>query len=212
MPATSRDRSIALAVVGISLVLFLCAVPFAGMPLAQIPGFVGSHQFALAINDLITAVLLFSQFAVLRSWALLLLACGYLFTAAAAIAHALTFPGLFAPTGLFHAGSQTTVWPYMIWHAGFPLFVLAYALQRNEGGPRINGSVARAGLVSVAAVIAAMIAIVWIVTGAHDLLPTLLSGGRYTSVMIGVVSAVWLLCLAGLLLLWLRRPHSLIDL
>ncbi len=103
MPATSRDRSIALAVVGISLVLFLCAVPFAGMPLAQIPGFVGSYQFALAINDLITAVLLFSQFAVLRSWALLLLACGYLFTAAAAIAHALTFPGLFAPTGLFHA-------------------------------------------------------------------------------------------------------------
>ncbi len=56
-----------------------------------------------------------------------------------------------------------------------------------------------------------MIAIVWIVTSDHDLLPTLLSGGRYTSVMIGVVSAVWLLCLAALLVLWLRRPHSLID-
>ncbi len=41
-----------------------------------------------------------------------------------------------------------------------------------------------------------MIAMVWLVTGGHDLLPTLLSGGRYTPVMIGVVSAVWLLCLA----------------
>ena len=113
-------------------------MPFAGTPLAQIPGFVGSYQSALAINDLVTAILLFSQFAVLRSWALVLLACGYLFTAAAAIAHALTFPGLFAPTGLFHAGPQTTVWLYMIWHGGFPLFVLGYALLRNDGGPRIR--------------------------------------------------------------------------
>ncbi len=214
MPATSRDRSIALGVVGVSAVLFACAVPFAGTPLAQIPGFVASYQSALAINDLITAVLLYSQFVVLRSWGLLLLTSGYLFTAVAAVAHALTFPGLFTPNGLFHAGSQTTVWLYMIWHGGFPLFVLGYALlknQENGQGPRIEGSVVRAALVTIAAVVAAMIAIVWIVTSRHDLLPTLLSEGRYTSVMIGVVSAVWLLCLAALLVLWRRRPHSLID-
>ena len=220
MPTTDRDRSIALAVVSVSAILFACAVPFAGMPLPQVPGFVGSYQSALAINDLITAVLLFSQFAVLRSRALLLLTSGYLFTAAAAIAHALTFPGLFAPSGLFHAGSQTTVWLYMIWHGGFPLFVLGYGLLKNredrqentEAGPRMKGSVARTALATVAAVIAAMIAMVWIVTSGHDLLPTLLSEGRYTSVMIGVVSAVWLLCLAALFGLWRRRPHTLIDL
>ena len=126
-----------LAVVGVSAILFACIVPFAGMPLAPVPAFVASYQSALAINDLITAVLLFSQFAVLRSWALLLLASGYLFTAAAAIAHALTFPGLFAPAGLFQSGSQTTVWLYMIWHGGFPLFVLGYALLKSsDGGPR----------------------------------------------------------------------------
>ena len=50
-----------------------------------------------------------------------------------------------------------------------------------------------------------MIAIVWIVTSGHDMLPTLLSEGHYTSVMIGVVSTVWCLCLAALLVLWLRR-------
>jgi len=219
MPATSRDRSIALGVVGVSAVLFACAVPFAGMPLAQVPGFVASYQSALAINDLITAVLLYSQFVVLRSWGLLLLTGGYLFTAAAAVAHALTFPGLFTPNGLFHAGSQTTVWLYMVWHGGFPLFVLGYALLKSQengqvdgqGGPRIEGSAARAALATIAAVIAAMIAIVWIVTGGHDLLPTLLSEGRYTSVMIGVVSSVWLLCLAALFVLWRRRPHTLID-
>src|SRR5674476_405163 len=38
-----------------------------------------------------------------------------------------------------------------------------------------------------------------------------LSAGHYTSTMIGVVSAVWSLSLAALLVLWFRRPHSVID-
>jgi PAS domain S-box-containing protein len=212
MPATRRDNGVALAVVGISAILFASIVPFAGMPLAPVPAFVASYQSALAINDLITAILLFSQFAVLRSWALLLLASGYLFTAAAAIAHALTFPGLFAPTGLFQSGSQTTVWLYMIWHGGFPLFVLGYALLKNsEGGARLTGSIGRAALTSLIAVTVTMVATVWLVTDGHDWLPILLSEGHYTSAMIAVVTAVWLLCLAALFVLWRRRPHSLVD-
>jgi PAS domain S-box-containing protein len=212
MPATSGDRAAAFAVVGVSLVLFVFAVPFAGTPLTPVPAFVASYQSALAINDLITALLLFSQFVILRSWALLLLATGYMFTAAAAIAHALTFPGLFAPAGLFNGGPQTTVWLFMIWHGGFPLFVLGYALLKgSNGGPQIQGSSGRAIVASAVAVTVAMIAAVWIVTGRHDLLPILLSEGRYTPAMIGVVTAVWSLSLAGLFVLWLRRPHSLID-
>jgi PAS domain S-box-containing protein len=212
MPATSRDRTAALAVVGVSLVLFACAVPLAGTPLTPVPAFVASYQSALAINDLITAILLFSQFVILRSWALLLLASGYLFTAAAAVTHALTFPGLFAPNGLFNAGPQTTVWLFMIWHGGFPLFVLGYALLKDSGGgPRIRGSAERAILASIVAVGVAMMAVAWIATAGHDLLPTLLSGGRYTSTMIAVVSLVWCLSLAGVVVLLLRRPHSLLD-
>src|SRR3979490_3442303 len=130
-PATTRARMGALAVVGISSILFAWAVPFAGVPLAPVPAFVASYQSALAINDLITAILLFSQFAILPSRPLLLLASGYLFNARAAIVHGLTFPGLFVPVGLLSAGPQTTVWLYMIWHAGFPLFVLGYALLKG---------------------------------------------------------------------------------
>jgi len=212
MPATRRDRAAAFAVVGVSFVLFVCVLPFVGMPLAPVPAFVASYQSALAINDLITALLLFSQFVILRWWALLLLASGYMFTAAAAVAHALTFPGLFAPAGLFNGGSQTTVWLFMIWHGGFPLFVLGYTLLKgSNGGPRIQGSAGRAIVASAVAVAAAMIAAVWIVTARHDLLPTLLSEGRYTPTMIGVVTTVWSLSLAGVFVLWRRRPHSLID-
>src|SRR5689334_18024919 len=126
MAATQSDRTAAMAIVGIFAILFALAVPFAGVPMVQVPAFVASSQSALAVTDIITAVLLLSQFAILRSRALLMLSTGYLFTAAAAVTHALTFPGLFTPTGLFGAGPQTTVWLYMIWHSGFPLFVLAY--------------------------------------------------------------------------------------
>src|SRR6185295_611857 len=141
MPATRRDRMPALAVVIVLAMLFVAAVPSAGVPLTPIPAFVASYQSALAVNDLITAVLLFSQFAVSRSRALLLLAGGYLFTAMAAIVHALTFPGLFAPGGLLGAGPQTTVWLYMIWHGAFPLLVLGYALLKaRDNEPKIQGS------------------------------------------------------------------------
>ena len=212
LPASPGDRKAALAVVAVSSMLFAVAVPYAGTPLTPIPAFVASYQSALAINDLLTAVLLFSQFAVLRSRALLLLASGYLFTAMAAIVHALTFPGLFAPTGLLGAGPQTTVWLFMIWHGGFPLLVLGYALSKGaDGGAKVWWPATRAIFASVAAVAAVVTALAWIVTARHDLLPTLLSQGRYTPTMIGVVSTVWSFTLLALVVLWLRRPHTVID-
>jgi PAS domain S-box-containing protein len=213
VPGTRRDRTAALLVVGVSSIAFACAVPFAGMPLAPVPAFVASYQSALAVNDFITAVLLLSQVGVLRSRALLVLASGYLFTGAAAIAHALTFPGLFAPSGLFNPGPQTTVWLYMVWHGGFPLLVLGYACLKNTGdGDNLRGAAGKAILSSAFAVVAVISAVVWVTTAQHDILPTLLSGGHYTSTMIGVASTVWCLSLAALLVLWFRRPHSVIDL
>ncbi len=212
MPATKRDRAAAFAVVGVSSVLCAGAALFARVPLAPVPAFVASYQSALAINDSITAVLLFSQFSLLRSRALLLLASGYLFTAAAAIVHALTFPGLFAPAGLLGAGPQTTAWFYQVWHGGFPLLVLGYALLKDkDGGAKIQGSASRAILWSAIAVSVAVSVAAWIVTAGHDLLPTLLSGGHFTYTQDGVVSAVLLLSLAALLVLWFRRPHSVLD-
>jgi PAS domain S-box-containing protein len=212
MPATRGDRKSALIVVGISALLFACAVPFAGVPLPAVPAFVASYQSALAVNDVITAVLLFSQFAISRSRALLLLASGYLFTAMAAIVHALTFPDLFAPGGLLGADAQTTVWLYMIWHGVFPLLVLAYSLLKSTNeDSKIRGSTSGAIVTSVVVVAVTVAAFTWIVTAQHDLLPTLLSRGHYTPVMLWVVSMVWCLSLAALVTLWLYKPHSVLD-
>ena len=144
--STSRDRQIAAAVAVVSVLVFLSAAPFAKVPLAPLPGFIPFYQSALAINDLVTAVLLFGQFSLLRSRALLMLASAYLFTACLAIVHAFTFPGVFSPSGLLGAGPQTTAWMYMFWHGGFPLLVIAYALmtaasiQRKPAAPACGAS------------------------------------------------------------------------
>src|SRR4051812_773980 len=89
LPASRRDPRAPSGLPAVSSVLFVLAVPFPRVPLTPVPAFVASYQSALAINDLITAVLLSTQFAILRSRALLLLASGYLFTSVAAVVHAL---------------------------------------------------------------------------------------------------------------------------
>jgi PAS domain S-box-containing protein len=121
-------------------------------------------------------------------------------------------PDFFSPTGLLGADQQTTVWLYMIWHGGFPLCVLAYAwLKEADGGARIAGPASKAIYASVLGVVAVMVVLTWIVTAQHDLLPVLLRDGRYTQIMIGVVSFIWSLSFAALVSLWFRRPHSVID-
>src|SRR5262245_35372918 len=93
---TSRDERRLAAIVGaLSLAVFLLAVPFAKVQLARVDAFIPIYQSILVVNELITAFLLFGQFAFSRSRGLLPLAGGYLFTAILAAIHMATFPGLF---------------------------------------------------------------------------------------------------------------------
>ncbi len=214
LPAGRGERRLALAVVLVSVAIFLTAVPFARAPLAQIWAFIPIYESALVINDLITAVLLFGQFSFLRSRALLLLASAYLFTTFMAVSHALTFPGLFSPTGLLGAGPQSTAWLYMFWHGGFPLLIIAYALLKEEGGEtsRPLGGARVAVLSSVAAVLVVVCGLTLLATAGQDVLPAIMRGNYYTPAMIIVVSSTWVLSLLALVILWRRQPHAVLDL
>ena len=213
LPAGRVERNLALAVVAVSGAIFVVIAPFAKVPLGQVSAFIPIYQSALVVNDLITAVLLFGQFGCLRARGLLLLGIGYLFTAFMAVAHLLTFPGLFSKTGLLGAGPQSTAWLYMFWHAGFPLVVAAYALSTDLDRPIRPGRGARRPIVSsVAAVIGAVGALTLLATVGHDRLPTIMIGHRYTPVMLVVVSSVWLSSLAALALLWRRGRHTVLEL
>jgi Membrane-associated sensor, integral membrane domain len=214
LPAGRDEHRVALAVVLVSTVVFLAAAPFAQIPLAPLPAFIPIYESALVVNDLITAVFLFGQFNISRSRALLLLACGYLFTAFVAVSHALTFPGLFSPTGLLDAGPQSTAWLYMFWHGGFPLLVIAYTRCKDGGRkkPLLPGRAEVVIMFSVGAVLGAVVGLTLLATAGHDFLPAIMQGNYYTPAIILAVSSIWLLSLLALLLLAQRRPYSVLDL
>jgi PAS domain S-box-containing protein len=209
LPATARDRSIALIAVILSAGIFAVLAPLARTMLPELPAFIPAYQSALALADLITAVLLFGQYSILRAPGLCYLASGYLFTALMVLVHTLTFPGAFAPTGLLGAGPQTTAWLYMFWHGGFPLFLIAYARARNGGAT--SGAGLSAIAAAVGAVLLAVIAITLLVTRGQALLPTVMAGNTYRPSQVFVTAAVWLLSFAALIVLWRRKPRSVLD-
>src|SRR3990170_1320548 len=103
--------------------------------LSPSPSFVAVYTTGMFVTDSITAILLFAQFSILRSRAILVIASGYLFTALLIVPYVLAFPGVLAPNGVV-GGLQTTAHLYLLWHCGFPLFVIGYALTKDENPNR----------------------------------------------------------------------------
>ncbi len=210
LPAGRRERRFAWAVIAVSTAIFALLAPFAKLALIPEPAFIPIYQSALLVNDMITAVFLLGQRQLSRSHGLALLAGGYLFTALMSTMHALSFPGLFSPTGLLGAGPQTTAWLYMFWHGGFPLFVIAYTRYGLKEEPADEG---RITIVStVGAIVALVCGFTLLATVGQALLPPIMRDNRYTSILIVVVSSVWVLNLIALYALSRRRPYSVLDL
>jgi|GEM_PF-1718402 len=210
-PAEASDRRLALAVAIVSLLVFLAMAPFAKHPLVPVWGFIPVYETALVVVDLMTAMLLLGQYRIGRARALLVLACGYFFTASIAVAHALTFPGLFAQSGLLGAGPQSTAWLYMFWHAGFPIFVIAYVVLSQRGRSQVGPVPRFTVAVALTLVLATTAALTFLATAGASELPNIMNGNRSNPTLKVVVAAVWLLSVLAVVILWRRRPHSLID-
>ncbi len=212
-PASDGERRAAVAIAAASLLVFLAFLPFVRVPLARLPAFIPSYEAALFFIDLITAILLFDQFARLRSTSVLCLAGAYLFDALMIIPHALSFPGAFAPTGLLGAKEQTTAWLYVFWHGGFPLFVIAYALLRRaeaRGGIKPPPAAGAAIAASILGVGLLVLALALLATWGHDSLPIVMQGGDYSLLVAkGVSPMVWLLTLIAMAALWERKQRAL---
>src|SRR5262244_3862679 len=131
LPPTSAQRRFALCVVVVQFVACAVVAPFpAHVP--RIDSFVPVILAVIFVAGLITAVLLFSQSAIMASRAILILANGYLFSALIVIPHALTFPGSFGPKGLLGAGVQSSGWLNVFWHFGFLVAVAGYLCLKGE--------------------------------------------------------------------------------
>jgi Membrane-associated sensor, integral membrane domain len=165
---------------GVVLVLLVCSVGLAGplssQPLGRIDAFMPTYGTAIFVSDSITAVLLFAQFSVLRSPALLALASGYLWSGFIAIPWVLTFPGVLPQAGPMGSGLQSTPWLYLFWHEGFIIFVIVYVLLKDFDPLKTLSKTGLRGVVlgSIASVAALVVGATALVTVGHALMPPIM--------------------------------------
>ena len=213
-PSQGQNR-LALAIVATLLVAFGVTAPFLNIQLQRLDAFIPTIEGVCAVNDLITSALLFSQFAITRRLALLVLSIGFLFTALIIIPHALTFPGAFAPAGLLGARLQSASWLYNFWKAGLPLAVILYVLLKDaDTGTRMpDRSPTRVIFGSIAIVVAVVCGLTWIATAGEEFLPRLmLDNTRGIQGPLRIVGALLVsLSAVALTLLWIRR-NCVLDL
>ena len=74
LPPTARQSRAAYVVAALAIVGFAVAAPFAGTPLAAVNALFPALNAIVFVTDLVTAVLLFAQYSIYRSRALLALA------------------------------------------------------------------------------------------------------------------------------------------
>jgi signal transduction histidine kinase len=180
------------------------------VPLGYIREFVPAYAAAMFVISSITSALLFVQFSIVRSRALLAVSAGYLFSALITIPWALTFPDLLGESDM--AG---TTWGVLtrIWRLVFPLSVIGYTLLKDDDArtawPRALSCFAV--LLSAAGVLVAVDLVAWLATTTRDSTP----GGLPFSIL-DRSQIYWnglflLLALFALALLWSRR-RSVLDL
>jgi len=210
-PQKRLALAVALAFLG---ALFISAGELSNIQLGRIDAFVPVYGTAIFVNDLITAVLLFNQFAILRSRALLAISSGYLFAALMVIPWLLTFPGVFAPGGLLGAGLQSTNWLYVLRYAGFPTFVIAYALLKDADPPkRLRDGAVGTTILSSVAISAAVVCVVTVfVTAGDAYLPRIsIDPIHFSTIWLYLASCLILWNALALILLWMRQ-RSVLDL
>src|SRR5215470_9384691 len=106
LPASNWQKQLAFTVALLLLIALFSTFPFMGVQLARVDAFIPVVDTMLFLGDLIIAALLFAQFSVLRSRALFVLACGYLYTALIMFPHGLAASDAFTHADVLGAGLQ----------------------------------------------------------------------------------------------------------
>jgi signal transduction histidine kinase len=207
LPATDRHWRRAFVVWVVLLIAFLAAAPFATVQLPRSSAFVVAIHVLLVATNLVTAYLLYGQFAVAGGYAILVLASGYLFAGLVIIPYALAFPGVITPAGLF-GSLQVTPWLNVFWHIGFAIAATVYALLKDV--PLTSGQEGKATTAAIVYSLALATglagAALWVCINADEWLPTLfVSDVRGISNLQYYAGSISLSAAVALIVLWPRR-------
>ena len=214
MPATARQRAIAVGIIIVLSVAAAAIAPFASIQLPQVNAFIPVLQTVVSVADLVTATLLFVQFSIQPQRALLALASGYIFSSSFAFLQTLAFPGAYAPAGLI-GDANTAAWMFVLWHTTFPTAILVYALSKDvAGAATLPGRSTMTSIVTTVVCVLAVIAgLTWIVTAKTEYLPSFYTTDVRLQTRFGnqVNFALWLWVTTALAVLLFRR-RTILDL
>jgi signal transduction histidine kinase len=214
-PGPAQKRLAVGVVLGLLAVFALITAGLlSGVTTRRVDAFLPAYLAAMFVCDSITATLLFAQFSFLRLRSTLVIASAYLFTGLILIPYALAFPGVFAPAGVI-GGLQTAAWLYVVWHCGFPLMAIAYALSKDgAAGGRLSTRTARAAIARSVALTSGFVLVAAFLCAAGEArLPgIMLDPVRFSPQWPYLVGAPIALASTGAIIaLWVRR-RSMLDL
>jgi signal transduction histidine kinase len=213
-PPSPYQKRLAACVSASLLLAMLLAAPFAGTPLTNTEFILPAYAAAVLVSEIITASLLLGLFSVQRSWAVLALAAGYLFSGALVVPWVLTFPGVLAQLGLPDAGTQATASIAALRRIGFPLLLLIYALLKDRK-PSIRSFAwpLRSILLGcVAGTLMAAAGLTWLIVTNDQALPRFMLDSRNVSDIWNYIPiAAVVLYLTTMGVLW-SRLRSVLDL
>ena len=215
LPPSKAQKRLALVVLlGILAVVFVVTGPLSQLRTSPVPAFLPIYVTTMIAADSITAILLFTQFAILRSRAILAIAIGYAFSALVLIPYLLTFPGLFRPAGVID-GPLSTAWFFVLWRTGFPCSLIGYVWLKESGvEPTYSRSTVRATIATSVTVAASLVvaAVLIDMLATHDTPRVFFeqfSSSRLYPYYVG--GPVLVISALALMVLWFRRT-SLLDL
>lgn len=175
MPISARERGIAFSVIIVLAVIDVMVAPFASVRLARADGFIPAVQTVMCFIDLLTAILLFTQYSIYPARAVLAVASGYIFSGLFAFIQTLAFPGVYSSTGLIGDGLNSAAWIFALWHTAFPLALIVYALSkdRRDVGRLPGRSIAANIAGTIAFVLVTTAALTWLAVDGATYLPAL---------------------------------------
>lgn len=175
MPISVRERRIAFGVIITLAIIDAITIAFGNVHLARVDAFIPVIQTVMCVVDLVTAALLFAQYAIHPARAVLAVASGYVFSGLFAFLQTLAFPGAYSPTALIGDGINSAAWFFVLWHTTFPLSLMLYAVLRDKSVATNLSSVSIGFNVggTIACVLAATIVLTWLAIDGIKYLPTL---------------------------------------
>ncbi|MCP4634914.1 MAG: GGDEF domain-containing protein [Methyloversatilis sp.] len=160
----------------------LFTLPVATVALPAQPALMGLFLLAVCLlNGLTAAILCMLLLAGSPLHSLTWVAAAYAFSAVMAVMQLLAFPGIFGPAPLVGGSGQTAAWVWAVWHAGFPLLLLAHVAQRLFG--RHEAQAPATQILPVLFSVACALLLGLIVLGAAEHLPVIMDGYHYGTML-----------------------------